>query len=60
MSAEDQGFKPWTPGEGEIGDLDLGGGMEATFLYASGATALIPQVVFHCREKYIDWALKGF
>lgn len=29
VSAEDREFKPWIPGEGEIGDLDLGGGKEA-------------------------------
>lgn len=33
-------FKPWTPGQGTL-----------TFLHGSGATALRPQVVFHCREK---------
>lgn len=54
-------FKPWTPGEEEIGGVKTWReGRRLLFLPASGATALRPQAFFQCREKYIDWALKGF
>lgn len=61
VSSGDWRFKPWTPGEGEMEDLETQvEGRNLLCLCASEATALRPQVVLHWREEYTDWALKSF